>query len=238
MAEDDGYFSKSFGNAKESVQRRMPKWTGMGFKPKDSDRKGDPLPTFSFLVDLDFNAGQSVAQLLFKSVSGLQYSTQVIPVGSGGTNHTTYKLVGHTEWPNLVLKQGFTNQSSILEWRESWMYPGKAGGKKRRARFHGAITLLDTSLQPKAVWEFERGWPCKWDISEFDASKSEIAIETLEIAHDGLTYSLPKKLGDASFEGLGTWTKTKEQEAAEKIPQKPTGETYNDLAKQGGGSVL
>ncbi len=50
------------------------------------------------------------------------------------------------------------------------------------------ITQLDTALKPKAQWTFSRGWPCKWEISEFDASKSELAIETLEIAHDGLTY--------------------------------------------------
>ena len=42
---------------------------------------------------------------------------------------------------------------------------------------------------PQAVWTFVRGWPCKWDISEFDAAKSELSIETLEIAHDGLTYA-------------------------------------------------
>jgi phage tail-like protein len=35
-------------------------------------------------------------------------------------------------------------------------------------------------------WTFVRGWPVKWELSEFDASKNELAIETLEIAHEGL----------------------------------------------------
>jgi len=56
-------------------------------------------------------------------------------------------------------------------------------------RIDGTITQLDGSLKARATWTFTRGWPCKWEISEFDASKSELAIETLEIAHEGLTWN-------------------------------------------------
>ena len=90
-------------------------------------------------------------------------------------------LVGATKWTNLVFKQGFTKSSSLIKWRQEWMQ-----GKMNR--IGGTITQLDTALQPKAQWTFVRGWPCKWDIAEFDAAKSELAIETLEIAHDGLTF--------------------------------------------------
>ena len=56
-------------------------------------------------------------------------------------------------------------------------------------RVDGTIIQLDTTgLKPMATWNFVRGWPCKWEISEFDASKSELAIETLEIAHEGLRF--------------------------------------------------
>jgi len=56
-------------------------------------------------------------------------------------------------------------------------------------RTDGTIIQLDTALKVAAKWKFKRGWPCKWEISEFDASKSELAIETLEIAHEGLIFS-------------------------------------------------
>jgi phage tail-like protein len=40
----------------------------------------------------------------------------------------------------------------------------------------------------KAEWSFTRGWPTKWEVSELDASKSELSIETLEITHEGLKF--------------------------------------------------
>lgn len=138
--------------------------------------RNDPLPVFSFWVDLGLGG-----QAYFKGVSGLRYETETVPVRAGGVNNTTYNLVGATKWTNLVFKQGFTKSSALIEWRQEWMQ-----GKMNR--IGGTITQLDTALQPKAQWTFVRGWPCKWDISEFDASKSELAIETLEIAHDGLTF--------------------------------------------------
>ena len=138
--------------------------------------RNDPLPVFSFWVDLGMGG-----QAYFKGVSGLRYETEVVPVKAGGVNDTTYNLVGATKWTNLVFKQGFTKSSALIQWRQEWMQ-----GKMNR--IGGTITQLDTALQPKAQWTFVRGWPCKWDIAEFDASKSELAIETLEIAHDGLTF--------------------------------------------------
>jgi phage tail-like protein len=51
------------------------------------------------------------------------------------------------------------------------------------------ITQLDTALNAKAEWKFHRGVPVKWELSELDASKSELAIETLEIAHEGLVFT-------------------------------------------------
>lgn len=148
-------------------------------KPKDGDRH-DPLPVFCFLVKID----QVPGELFFKSVSGLKVEIETIPVREGGQNATTFQMVGATKWSNLVLKRGFTKDSGntgLLFWCNQWI--GKAG-----PRSGGTITLLDTALQAQAQWTFYRGIPVKWDVGEFDASKSELAIETLEIAHEGLSY--------------------------------------------------
>jgi len=139
----------------------------------------DPLPVFCFKVDLGSNM-----EAFFKSVSGLRYETEVISVREGGANDTTFQLVGATKWSNLVLKNGFTNNSALLKWREEWIRGNK------RTRLSGTITQLDTALKPQAEWRFFRAWPCKWELSELDASKSELAIETLELAHEGLTYTM------------------------------------------------
>jgi phage tail-like protein len=133
----------------------------------------DPLPVFCFKIQIEG------VQAFFKSVSGLKFETESIPVREGGANDTTFMLVGATKWSPIVLKNGFTAGSDLLKWRNQWM----SGTMNRR---NGVITQLNTAGQDMAKWEFVRGWPTKWEMSEFDASKSELAIETLEITHEGL----------------------------------------------------
>ncbi|MGN6105862.1 MAG: phage tail protein [Kofleriaceae bacterium] len=140
----------------------------------------DPLPVFCFKVKLDI-AGGNTGEAFFKSVSGLKYETEVVPVREGGVNDTTFQLVGATKWSNLVLKQGFTGSSGLLKWRQQWL-----SGTMIRAS--GTIIQMDTALKKVAQWKFVRGWPMKWELSELDASKSELSIETLEIAHEGLIF--------------------------------------------------
>lgn len=143
----------------------------------------DPLPVFCFKVTLDIAGQDDTADLFFKSVSGIKYETEIVPVREGGVNDTTWNLVGATKWSNLVLKQGFTRSSALIAWRQAWLM-----GEYHRIK-KGEIILLDTALKPHASWEFSGGWPAKWEISELDASKSELAIETLEIAHNGLKFA-------------------------------------------------
>jgi phage tail-like protein len=147
----------------------------------DNDNRKDPLPVFCFLVQMEIQ-GYGTIDTFFKSVGGLKMETEVIPVREGGANNTTFQLVGATKWSNIVLKKGFTKDSSLVRWRQDWIQ-----GTMNRIS-SGTIVQLNTAKQPQATWTFFNGWPCKWEISEFDASKSELAIETLEIAHDGITF--------------------------------------------------
>jgi phage tail-like protein len=133
----------------------------------------DPLPVFCFSIELPG------VTAFFKSVSGLKFETEAIPVREGGANDTTFMLVGATKWSPIVLKNGFTGGSDLLRWRNEWL-----GGNMTRR--NGIITQFNTARQEMAKWEFVRGWPTKWEMAEFDASKSELAIETLEITHEGI----------------------------------------------------
>jgi phage tail-like protein len=147
----------------------------------------DPLPVFCFKVQLSaINSGEH-ADLFFKSVSGLKIETEIVPLKEGGVNNTTWNLIGSVKWANIVLKQGFTPNSNLIKWRQDWL-DGKG------ARVDGTIIQLNTALEDMGIWTFEGGIPAKWELSELDASKSELAIETLEIAHHGLTFK-PAKAG-------------------------------------------
>ena len=144
--------------------------------------RNDPLPAFCFKVTITIN-GHTQGEAFFKSVSGLKMESEVTEYKAGGTNHSTYKLFGGTKWGNIVLKRGFTASESLLSWRKAWLSPS---GERSRATIK--IEQLDTQLKSKYTWEFVDGWPAKWELSEFDASKNEVAIETLEIAHHGMRF--------------------------------------------------
>lgn len=143
----------------------------------------DPFPVYCFKVEFtDLGFGHDNATAFFKSVSGLKYETEVVDFREGGENSFTHRLVGATKWGNLVFKRGFSRSFSLIELRQAWI----DGPQKR---ISGTISQLDTELNKVCSWAFKDGWPCKWELSEFDASKSELAIETLEIAHHGLKFS-------------------------------------------------
>lgn len=145
-----------------------------------------PLTTFCFKVQLDLKDFGS-QDAFFRSVSGLKYDTEIVDLREGGLNNSSRKLIGGVKWSNLVFKRGFSGSSALLAWRDAWFAPLKAGEK--RPRLSGTIIQLATDVKTvQAQWKFTEGVPVKWEISDFDASKSEVAIETLEIAHEGLEF--------------------------------------------------
>lgn len=146
--------------------------------PKKNDLRRDPLPVFCFHVAIPGMGDPA----FFKSVTGLKYEMEVVQHREGGQNATTYQLIGGTKWSNVVLKQGFTKDSKLLEWRDEWLDPMQ--GRRQTV----TITLLDTALNPQKTWNLHRAFPVKWEVSEFDASKSELAIETIELAHEGIFF--------------------------------------------------
>ena len=152
----------------------------------ESQVRRDPFPVYCFKVEFGNSVGfgHDDATAFFQSVSGLKYETEVTDFSEGGENRFTHRLVGATKWGNLVLKRGFSKSFSLIQWRESWLDPNKK--PKRIAT--GKIIQLDTKLKPVCQWQFKDGWPCKWELSDYDASKSELAIETMEIAHHGLQF--------------------------------------------------
>lgn len=129
---------------------------------------------YYFEVEIDGQKGY------FRSCSGLKSESEVQELAEGGLNTTTHKLIGRTKFPNLVLKQGFSN-TGLWNLRRKFLKDG--GGIQR---FSGTVTQLGPNNK-KLKWTFVKGWVCKWEGPDLDASKNEVSIETIEIAHEGLT---------------------------------------------------
>jgi phage tail-like protein len=122
-------------------------------------------------LDLDYKAGTA----FFRSVGGIKSDNEVTDYSEGGVTAWTRKVIGVRKWPNLVLKQGFTGDPRLFKWK--WA----------PKRVNGMIVQLGANMKEICRWEFVNGYPVKWEGPDFDAMKNELAIETIEIAHEGLT---------------------------------------------------
>ena len=150
-------------------------------------KRNDPVTTFQFAfkvtegdLTLDYKDGTA----FFKSVSGLKVQQDIQDVNEGGVSTFTRKLQGVFKWPNLILKQGFTGDKKLFDFK-----------KDRHQRINGFIFQLGPKLEPVCKWEFYSGYIVKWEGPDYDAQKNEVAIETIEIAHEGLVMNPepPKK---------------------------------------------
>jgi phage tail-like protein len=136
-------------------------------------QRNDPYKNFNFLVEID-----GIARAAFSEVGGLESETTVVEYRSGAEG-TIRKLPGLTKFANIVLRRGITQDPELWNWRKSVVQ----GNVDRR---NGAIILLDDQRTEVVRWNFREGWPCKWQGPALNAKNSEVAIEMLEIAHEGL----------------------------------------------------
>lgn len=135
----------------------------------------DPYRAFNFIVEID-----GIARAGFQDCSGLDTSQDPIEYREGSEGHLTVrKLTGLVKYSNITLKGGMTDDAQLWDWRKNIM-----SGKDDRK--NGSIILLDSMGQEKLRWNFREGWPTKWTGPTFNAKGNEVAIETLEIAHEGL----------------------------------------------------
>jgi phage tail-like protein len=139
----------------------------------------DPLRNFNFLVEID-----GITQAGFQDCSGFGASTDPIEYREGNENPgrdpiTMRKLPGMTKYNNITLKWGLTDSTELYDWYRDIT-------KGMDVRKNGSIIVLDTQGQEKVRWNFRNGWPTKWDGPDFTSKGNDVAIETLEIAHEGI----------------------------------------------------
>ena len=141
----------------------------------------DPFMAFQFTVSVGSENGTQVIGG-FSDVSGLAAETEVETLRVGGLNNAEVMLPGPTKFSSrLVLKRGITEDQDLWKWRSMVI-----DGKIKDARKNGQIILLDDEGKEAAEWTFTDGWPTKWTGPGFNATANEVAIDTLEITHEGL----------------------------------------------------
>jgi phage tail-like protein len=134
----------------------------------------DPYGNFNFLVEID-----GITRAAFHEVSGFDSTIDVIEHREGGENTTPRKLPGMTKHSNIVLKWGLATDRDLYDWHRQVV-------KGDVARKNGSIVLLDRAGQEVVRWNFFAAWPTKWDGPDLTAEGNGVAIETLELAHEGV----------------------------------------------------
>lgn len=137
------------------------------------DRK-DPYRAYNFLVEID-----GITRAGFRECSGLDSSQAPIEYREGNDGPTPRKLPGLVKYSNITLKWGMTDDAELWAWHEK-----AADGKVERKNL--SIVLLDDAREEKVRWNLREAWPTKWTGPSFNATGTDVAIESLEIVHEGV----------------------------------------------------
>ncbi|MBL7731668.1 MAG: phage tail protein [Chitinophagaceae bacterium] len=135
-----------------------------------------PLPAFHFRVDW---GGSTIT---FSEVSGLNIENQVIEYRDGASpEFSMRKMPGLQKFGNITMKRGiFKGDNEYYEWLNTI----KMNTIERR---DVTISLLDEEHNPVMKWKAKSCFPSKVEGASLKASGNEVAIESMEVAHEGLT---------------------------------------------------
>ncbi len=134
-----------------------------------------PMPAFYFIVDW----GGSTSE--FSEVSGLNIEHQVIEYRHGLSKENTMKMPGIPKYGNITLKRGVVQGNNELF---EWLNTKNLHTQDRRTL---TISLLDEEGNPVMTWKAIDAFPVKVEGPGLKATGNEVAIESLELAHEGLT---------------------------------------------------
>ncbi|OLF10195.1 phage tail protein [Actinophytocola xinjiangensis] len=139
--------------------------------------RDDPYAAYNFLVIVTNVSDDGVAVSgSFTEASGLDVEIPVIEYRTGSEDITVRKLTGLRKAPSaLTFKRGVTGHVGFWNWVVEAL-----NGKVRRTS--GSIVMLDENRQEVMRWNFDRAWPTKYTGPSFNATKNEIAMETLVLA--------------------------------------------------------
>jgi phage tail-like protein len=137
----------------------------------------DPLVSSWFGVEFQ---GQVVGA--FRECTGLGSENEVVEYKASGPKgeYVIKKVPGRLKWNNVTLKRGITDSMDMWQWRKL-----VEQGKIADARKNGTITMYNQQGDAVARWNFTNAWPSKLSGPSANASNNEVAIEELEITHEG-----------------------------------------------------
>jgi len=135
-----------------------------------------PLVKFHFQVDW---GGTKIG---FTEVSGLDVESEVVEYREGASReYSKVKMPGMQKYSNITLKRGtFKSDNEYFKWWNTV----KLNTIERR---DVTIALLNEEHEPVVIWKVKNAWPSKIQSTDLKADGNEVAIESMELVHEGLT---------------------------------------------------
>ena len=156
----------------------------------------DFVRTFRFRITLTRSAGtgdqgnryqDQLGNGGFQECGGLELEQDVQEYLEGGHNNGVVRRLGRVKYPHIILKRGMFFASDGLN-RQLWIWlQDMVRGIRPVVRYDGDIVVYHVGESAVARWAFVRGLPLRIKGPELNAKTGEIAIEELQIAHEGLT---------------------------------------------------
>jgi phage tail-like protein len=154
--------------------------------------RADPVLNHNFVISLiDTSSGLDAALSIgmsalldvalggFAECSGLEMTMKTEDYKEGGDNGGVRRFASRVEWSNITLKKGLGSGTALWDWHFGFVLG-------RGHRRDGLIALLNEMHVPNSIWLFTRGLPVKYTAPALNATQNNVAIEAIEIAHEGV----------------------------------------------------
>ena len=144
-----------------------------------TDQRTDPYRGYNFILEID-----NVPKGAFSEVGGLTADGDAVDYREGtDVQPNVRKLMGLRKFSNLTLKRGYTQDKVLWQW-----YVNISNGVDDRRNV--TIVLLNERRQPVLRWHAENAWINKIEGPALKASSNDVAMESLELVHEGLTLEM------------------------------------------------
>ncbi|HVG18990.1 MAG TPA: phage tail protein [Blastocatellia bacterium] len=149
-----------------------------------------PLHVFRFEVDFKedpLKAGGGTANVplcsgAFSECTGLEATMEPKVIKEGGRNYGAAQRVGPVTFATVVLKRGMTTTRDLWTW-----FDMVTNGGKYAYRLSAFITVYGAEGTPALKWKLEKALPIKFKAADLNARGTEVGVEELHLAHEGLT---------------------------------------------------
>ena len=136
--------------------------------------RNDPLRNFRFRLEID-----GIQQAGFTEVTGFDATVDPIDYREGTDPTHVRKLTGLTKYGNVILKWGITSSTALYDWHRQ-IVDGNI------VRKNVSIVGVDEAGNDIVRWNIVEAWPSKYDPSDFNAKGNDVAMESLELANEGV----------------------------------------------------